>query len=166
MLFHPFSPLYNEESKILVLGTFPSVLSRKNSFYYGNPQNRFWKVIAKIGQSSVPCNIYDKKELLLQNHIALWDIVKSCNICGSNDATIKDVTFNDIFSLLKKTKIKAIFANGNKANELLEKYKAQNILADFQGIYFNVLPSTSSANAKWSEEKLIEKWKDELKKVL
>ena len=109
---HTFEPVYDEYSEILILGTFPSVKSRENNFYYGHPQNRFWKVIANINNVPVPESIDEKRKLLLDLHIAIWDVVASCSISGSSDSSIKDVTANDISKLLKDTNIKTIYGNG------------------------------------------------------
>ena len=151
---HTFNPIYNQESKILILGTFPSVKSRETNFYYGHPRNRFWKIIAALVNSNIPITVEEKKNLLLENHIALWDVIKSCNITGSEDASIKSVIPNDFTDIMKKTKIEKIYANGNKAYELYMKYVYPDIKREIKK-----LPSTSPANAGYSLEKLVEKWK-------
>lgn len=156
-LCHTFGPVYDNESKVLILGSFPSVKSRETGFYYGHTQNRFWKVIAAILNCKVPQTIDSKKVMLLQNHIALWDVVKSCNIEGSSDSSINCVIFNDIGSLVRKTNIKAVFANGGKAWALLEKYYATlPKLAD--KMHLQQFPSTSPANAAWNIERLLSVW--------
>lgn len=101
-LTHTFEPVYNADSEILILGTFPSVKSRQQHFYYGHPQNRFWKVLAAVTGDVLPTTIEEKKAFLLRNHIAVWDVIKSCSIIGSSDSSIKDVVPNDIAGLLKK----------------------------------------------------------------
>lgn len=152
-LTHTFDPVYSQDSKILVLGTFPSVKSREMNFYYGHPQNRFWKVIAEVTKSGVPETIEEKKALLLANRIAVWDVIKSCDIIGSSDSSIKNVVVNDIAGLLKKTNIKTIVANGATAERLYNMYALSQT-----GIEIVKMPSTSPANAAWSLEKLCVEW--------
>ncbi len=151
---HTFSPVYDEHSEILILGSFPSVKSREQGFYYGHPQNRFWKVIASICNQEVPKTIEEKKEMLLKNHVAIWDVIDSCDIIGSSDSSIKNVIPADIVGLLKKTNIKKIFANGKTAGKLYEKFSKKTT-----GIEVVILPSTSPANAMFSLERLITEWK-------
>ena len=151
---HTFEPIYNEHSKILILGSFPSVKSRENQFYYGHPQNRFWKVLANIFTCEAPITIEEKKKLLLKNGIAIWDVIASCSIIGSSDTSIKDVVVNDFAEILTKSQIKKIYVNGAKAYELYHKY-AENKT----GIKAIKLPSTSPANAAWNLEKLCNAWK-------
>ena len=148
-LTHTFEPVYNADSEILILGTFPSVKSRQQHFYYGHPQNRFWKVLAAVTGDVLPTTIEEKKAFLLRNHIAVWDVIKSCCIIGSSDSSIKDVVPNDIAGLLKKTKIRIIAGNGNKACELYEKYCQEHTKAEIRR-----LPSTSPANAAWDFDRL------------
>lgn len=150
---HTFEPVCDKNSEILILGTFPSVKSRENNFYYGHPQNRFWKVIAGITGSSVPETIEEKKELLLENHIAIWDVIESCTITGSSDSSIKDVTVNDIGALIEDSHICAIYGNGAKACELYDRYVKEQT-----GIEIVKLPSTSPANAAFRLERLCEEW--------
>jgi len=150
-------PVYNKESKILILGTFPSVKSRENQFYYGHPQNRFWKVIAAITKSSLPKTVEEKKELLLMHRIALWDVIKSCRIIGSSDSSIRDVTVNDLSIILKAADIQRIYANGGKAYELYKKYAYEQTKRTIEK-----LPSTSPANAKWSIEQLCMEWGEKI----
>lgn len=152
---HTFAPVYDENSRILILGTFPSVKSRENHFYYGHPQNRFWKVTAALTNSPVPGSIGEKKEMLLAGHIAVWDVIASCRIEGSSDSSIRDVVPNDIAGLLRKTDIRAVFCNGGKAYELYEKYCRQQC-----GREAIKLPSTSPANAAWSLERLTMSWRE------
>ncbi len=157
-LTHTFEPIYNKDSRILILGSFPSVKSRENHFYYGHPQNRFWKVIACVTGKPVPVSIEEKKELLLNNHIAIWDVIASCSIQGSSDSTIRDVVVNDFTQILRESKIQTIYVNGNKAYELYHKYAESTT-----GIPAIKLPSTSPANAAWSVERLCGDWKQILK---
>ena len=150
---HTFEPVYDRNSKILILGTLPSVKSRENNFYYGHPQNRFWKMIAAITGSEIPMTVDDKKKMLLENNIAIWDVIKSCHISGSSDSSIKDVTVNDIHGLLEKSNITTIIANGTKAYELYMKYAFDSTKKEIIK-----LPSTSPANAACNFEKLVEIW--------
>ena len=158
-VIHTFEPVFDQDSKILILGSLPSVKSRENQFYYGHPQNRFWKVISAIYHEELPNTIEEKKNLLLKNHIALWDVIASCDIAGSADSSIKNVTGNDMCVILNHAKINRIYVNGGKAYELFVKYCKQ----DNQPPLIK-LPSTSPANATWSLERLTEAWKKELQK--
>lgn len=153
MEVHPIKPIYNEKSKILILGSFPSVKSREECFFYAHPANRFWRVIAKICGEGVPKTIEEKTRLILGNNFAVWDVIHSCEIVGSSDSSIKNVQPNDLTMLIKNSEIKHIFVNGKKAEALYNKY-----LREQTGIDGVVLPSTSPANAAWSEEKLAEYW--------
>lgn len=153
---HTFKPIYNKESKILILGSIPSVKSRENNFYYGHPKNRFWNLIAKIYNVKIPITIHEKEALILNNNLAIYDVIKSCDIEGSSDSSIKNVKINDINSIIQSSNIKKIIFNGNKAYELYNKYEKNK----FKNIA--CLPSTSPANAKFSFEKLFELWSKEL----
>ena len=119
---HEFEPVWNKDSRVLVLGTFPSVKSRQQKFYYGHPQNRFWKVTAALLGRRVPDTVEEKKRMLLEGHIAVWDVIDSCDIEGSSDSSIRNVKANDIGGLLGRTSIQAVFANGDKAYQLYLKY--------------------------------------------
>lgn len=154
---HPFKPIYNKNSKILILGSFPSVKSRKDNFYYAHPQNRFWRVLAKIFNENIPVSIEEKKKILLENNIAIWDVIKSCKIVGSSDASIKEPIINDINELIKTTNISCIYFNGNKAYDIYMRY-----FVNKPNIPHEVLPSTSPANAVWSFEKLYDYWYDKI----
>ena len=154
MVVHPISPIYDKDSEILILGSFPSVKSREEGFFYGHPQNRFWKVVAAVCGEDVPQGIEEKKAFLLRNHIALWDVIKSCEIVGSSDASIQNVTANDLEVILNAAAIRAIFVNGQTAFRYYKKY----IEPDLQRPA-GCLPSTSPANAAWSVERLVETWK-------
>lgn len=158
MIVHPISPIYNEYSEVLILGSFPSVKSREEGFFYGHPQNRFWKVMAGICNAPVPESIDEKTKLILDNHFALWDVIHSCEITGSADSTIKNVQPNDLSEILEKANIKRIFVNGRKAEGLYKKYIEKQV-----GIKAVCLPSTSPANASWSQERLLEYWKGIMK---
>ena len=157
---HDFEPVFDENSKVLKLGTFPSVKSRENQFYYGHPQNRFWKVIAGLTESEVPQTIEEKKKLLLEHGIAIWDVIESCDIIGSSDSSIKNVVPADIERVVANSKIQNIYANGGTAKKLYEKYSQKKTGREIIG-----LPSTSPANAAYSLERLLECWQ-EVKKVL
>lgn len=152
-IIHPFEPVYRFDSKILILGTLPSVKSREQNFYYGHPRNRFWQVLAQIFSEKLPNTIDEKKRLLVRHQIALWDVIESCDIAGSSDSSIKNVTPADLQRIIKATKIKTIYANGRKAGELYNRYQKEST-----GLNITVLPSTSPANAKWTLDKLVKQW--------
>lgn len=151
--FHNIQPIYNSQSKILILGSFPSVKSREAQFFYHHPQNRFWKILEQLFDVSLK-SIDEKKEFLLSYHIALWDVIESCEIIGSSDSSIQNVVVNDIPRLLQNTHIDIIFTNGKKAHQLYQKYCLP--LTHKEDI---CLPSSSPANAVYSLEKLVEAWK-------
>ena len=158
MIQHPIPPLYNSSSEILILGSFPSVKSREAMFFYGHPQNRFWKVIAGVFGDSVPQTIEEKKHLILDHHLALWDVISSCEIEGSSDASIKNVTANDLSPIFQAASIDKILVNGKTAEKLYIQYIQPK--TQFPAI---CLPSTSPANAAWSLERLIDAWGKVLK---
>lgn len=151
---HPFDPLFDESSIILILGSFPSVKSRETGFYYGHPQNRFWRVMASLTSSPLPTTIEEKRKLMLKNHIALWDSISSCSIAGSSDSSIRSARPNDIGIILSSAPIKHIFCNGKASFNCYKRF-----IQPKTGIAAEALPSTSAANAAWSLEKLIEAWK-------
>ena len=142
---HTFGPVYDSESRILILGSFPSVKSREISFYYGHPQNRFWKLLSLLFNEEIK----DKKTFLLKHHIALFDVIESCDIIGSSDTSIRNVKPNDLSLIINNSKIETVYLNGSKAYELYKKY-----CADKYDIDAIKLPSTSPANAAYSIEKL------------
>ncbi|WP_294464532.1 DNA-deoxyinosine glycosylase [uncultured Anaerofustis sp.] len=152
MEYHNIKPVYDKNSKILILGSFPSVKSRETQFFYGHPQNRFWKVISSITNTKLPGTIEDKRKMLINNNIAVWDVIASCDIEGSSDSSIKNVIPNDLSAILKETNIKTIFLNGGTAYNLFKKYN--------KDLNMNIikLPSTSPANARYSLEMLINDW--------
>ncbi len=150
---HPFPPLYDENSKVLILGSFPSVKSREQMFFYGHPQNRFWKVVSCVFDTPTPVTIEEKSTFLHAKHIALWDVIAYCDITGSSDSSIKNVVANDLTIILKSANIKQIFVNGKTA----EKYYNKHI-RDTIGKEAVCLPSTSPANAGWSMDRLIDAW--------
>lgn len=160
MIVHPIPPLFDERAEILILGSFPSVKSREQGFFYGHPQNRFWKVISRICGEETPQCIEEKTRLILDHHFALWDVIHSCEITGSADSSIKNVQPNDLSEILEKTGIKQIFLNGKKAEALYNKY-----IKDHISVPSAVLPSTSPANASWSEDRLFEYWNEKIKSV-
>ena len=151
---HPFPALYDRDSRILILGSFPSVKSREQQFFYGHAQNRFWKVMAAVFEEPLPKDIPEKKAFLLRNHVALWDVIRSCTITGSSDASIRDAVVNDLTEILAEAPVRAIFVNGKTAEKLYLKYTAP-----VTGRPAVCLPSTSPANAAWNEERLIKSWR-------
>lgn len=157
---HTFGPVYNKNSKILILGSFPSVKSRELNFYYGHPQNRFWKLMSKIYNEEIGDEIDLKKQFLLKNNIALWDSLKSCEIKGSSDASITNVEINNIEELIKKSNISKIIFNGKAAYNLFVKNAD---MTKYSNLEIRILPSTSPANAAYSLDKLFDIWSIEFK---
>lgn len=151
---HPFPPVFDENSRVLILGSFPSVKSREVSFYYGNPQNRFWRVLAALFGGDVPSTVEEKRAFLLSHGVALWDVIASCDIVGSDDSSIKNALPNDIKSLVAKTRIERVFTNGGTANRLYRAHLEREV-----GIEAAALPSTSPANASYSLMRLVEAWR-------
>ena len=157
---HEFDPIFDENSEILILGTLPSVKSREQNFYYGHPQNRFWKVIAALFEEPVPERIPEKKDLLLKHHIALWDVIAECDIAGSSDSSIKNVVPAELSVILDHAPIRTIYANGAKAYDLYQKYTYPVTGRDIRK-----LPSTSPANAAFQMERLLGAWQEILEKT-
>ena len=153
MLNHTIDPVYDSHSKILILGSFPSVKSREQQFFYGHKQNRFWRVMAQVLDCAVPEDVTQKRAMLLTHHIALWDVIASCEITGSSDASIRDVQPNDLSRILSDADIRAIYTNGSKAYQLYQRY-----IFPQNGREAYLLPSTSPANAGYSFERLEEAW--------
>ena len=153
MIVHPIPPLFDKNSKILILGSFPSVKSREAGFFYGHPQNRFWRVTSGIFDEAVPLSIEEKKSFLLRNNIALWDVIHSCDIVGSSDSSIKNVVPNDLTEILRAADIRDIYVNGKTALKYYCKYTEPLIKRPAI-----CLPSTSPANAAWSVERLVDAW--------
>lgn len=151
---HEFEPVFDQNSRVLILGTFPSVKSRENNFYYGHPQNRFWKIISRLTDSEVPQTIEEKKKVLLEHGIAVWDVISSCEIVGSSDSSIRNVVPADLNRVLSQCEIRDIYANGGTAKRLYEKYSRKKTGREIIG-----LPSTSPANAAYSVDRLMEYWK-------
>ncbi|MBQ4507271.1 MAG: DNA-deoxyinosine glycosylase [Firmicutes bacterium] len=154
MLQHPFPPLWNADSKVLILGSFPSVKSREQMFFYGHPQNRFWKLLALLYSETAPQTVEEKKLLVLGHGLALWDSIASCEIKGSSDASITDVVPTDLRPILVGSRIERIYCNGTRSYDVYCKYQLPVL-----GIEAVKLPSTSPANAAWSMERLAEAWK-------
>nr|WP_329751637.1 DNA-deoxyinosine glycosylase [Clostridium sp. CM74B_53] len=152
-VIHPIPPVFDRNSKILILGSFPSVKSREGHFFYHHPQNRFWKTLAGVLDVPVPDTIDEKKTFLLSHRIALWDVIASCSIEGSSDSSIRDVVPNDLSVILSTADIRAIFCNGKTSWNYYRKYQEA-----VTGIPAVSLPSTSPANAAWSLEKLKGAW--------
>lgn len=150
---HPFPPLFDENSRTLILGSFPSVKSREVRYYYGHPQNRLWKLIAALYEEDVPSSNEEKKNLILSHNLALWDSIKSCTITGSSDSSVKDVVPNDLSVILDNSKVDRIFCNGALPFKIYMKY-----IYPTTGIEAVKLPSTSPANAAFSLERLISEW--------
>ncbi len=154
MINHSIPPVYDGNSRILILGSFPSVASREAEFFYGHKQNRFWRVLATVFDTDVPESTEEKKIFLIKHGIALWDVIGSCDITGSSDSSIKNVVPNDISMILDNADIKNIYVNGKTALKYYNKYIRNNIRRDVI-----CLPSTSPANAAWTLDKLITAWK-------
>ena len=153
-VLHPFPPLFDENSRTLILGSFPSVKSREQCFFYGHPQNRFWKLTAMLFDEEVPQSIEEKKRLIIRHNLALWDVVHSCTITGSSDSSIKNVVANDLSPILNGSRVDRIFTNGALAHKLYMKH-----IFPQTGIEAVKLPSTSPANASYSLDRLSEYWK-------
>ena len=152
-IHHPIAPVWNQDSRILILGSFPSVKSREQMFFYGHPQNRFWRVLSAIFEDKCPQTIEEKRTFLLYHGIAVWDVVASCEIEGSADSTMKHVSVNDLTPILDGADIRQIYVNGKTAQKYYIKYTQPQI-----GREAVVLPSTSPANASWGLDRLIEAW--------
>lgn len=159
--YHNISPVYDKNSKVLILGSFPSVKSREVQFFYGHPQNRFWKVLSAVLGCECPVTTEEKKAMLLSHNIAVWDVIGSCEITGSSDASIRSVVPNDIAALVAKTSVTAIFANGATSYNMYKRY-----CRDAVGMEAVGLPSTSPANASYSLERLTAEWSSQLLSVL
>lgn len=149
---HPLNPIYDKNSKVLILGSIPSIKSRELGFYYGHPNNRFWKILERVYNEEIPTDKKGKISFLKSHHIALFDVLKSCEINSSSDSSIKNPVPNDLKKIMEETNIKTVFTTGRKAYQLYQQYcyKMTNIKA----IY---LPSTSPANCKKGIEQELEK---------
>ena len=153
MVVHPIPPVFDRRSRILILGSFPSVSSRETGFFYGHPRNRFWMVLASVLGGNVPGSIEEKKAFLLRNRVAVWDVIRSCDIVGSSDTSIRNVTVNDLNVILREADIRAVFTNGKTAFGYYRKYVEPMIRRSAVA-----LPSTSPANAAWDLDRLTEEW--------
>ena len=161
MTVHPIAPVFDANSRILILGSFPSVRSREVGFYYGHPQNRFWRIISEICGETLTDDKEYKKSLLLKNGIALWDVIGSCEIVGSSDTSIRNVKVNDISKITYAADIKAVFLNGKTAEKYFIKYISDQIKTEH-----HTLPSTSPANAAYSYERLLVIWRENLSRYI
>ena len=150
---HPFAPVWDDHSRVLILGSFPSVRSRQIGFYYGHPQNRFWPLMARLFGESVPKTTGERRAFALRHGIALWDSIESCLITGSSDASIRQAKPNDIAGLIRQSGIQRLYCNGQQAYKLYQKYCAETC-----GLTAIPLPSTSAANAAWTMERLADAW--------
>ena len=152
-ILHPIPPTWNGESEILILGSFPSVKSREMAYFYGHPQNRFWKVMSVLFDESIPETAESRRAFLLRRHIAAWDVIAACRITGSSDSSIRDAEINDLRPILEGAPIRQIFTNGKTADRLYRRYALPTT-----GRAAICLPSTSPANAAWSLDRLTEAW--------
>ncbi|MCD8221241.1 MAG: DNA-deoxyinosine glycosylase [Clostridiales bacterium] len=154
VVFHEFGPVYDETSRVLVLGTIPSPKSREQGFYYGHPRNRFWKILSAVWEEEEPVTVEDRRAFVLRHHIALWDVLASCRIRGASDASIRDAVPNDLKQVIQAAPIRAVFCTGTRAMDLYNRYCRASVGLD--GIR---LPSTSPANCAVSEAKLMEAYR-------
>lgn len=150
---HPFPPVVDAGCTTLILGSFPSVKSRENAFYYGHPQNRFWRMLAAIFGEDTPADVQAKKALLLRHGLALWDVIAQCEITGSSDASVKNAVPVDIAQVLDAAPIRRVICNGALAAKLYRRH-----LLAVTGIEAIAAPSTSPANAAWSLARLTAAW--------
>lgn len=157
MITHPIAPVFDGNSKILILGSFPSVKSREQMFFYGHPKNRFWKVLASVFDDTLPLTVNEKRAFLLKHGVAVWDVIASCDIIGSSDSSIRNVKPNDIEIILSAADIKAIFVNGKTAEKYYNKYLKEKVHREAV-----LLPSTSPANAKLTLENLANLWEKKI----
>lgn len=152
-----FAPVYDADSRVLILGSFPSPKSREDGFYYGHPQNRFWPLLAALTGSEVPAARGEKIKLLLTHHIALWDTVQSCVITGASDSSIREAVPNAVEEVLRCAPVEAVFCNGGASWTLYRRY-----ILPRTGVEAIRLPSTSPANAAWSFDRLEREWRHAL----
>ena len=156
---HGFGPYYDEDSEILILGSFPSVKSREQQFFYGHPMNRFWPLMAKLFQKPEPKTIDEKKVFLRSCHIALYDVIEECEIKASSDASIKNPVVSDLPGIISHTRVTRILLNGKKAGDLFKRYQLTTLN---ECTSYAVLPSTSPANAATSMDELLRVWGEEI----
>lgn len=154
---HPFAPVVDDACHTLILGSFPSVKSRADGFYYAHPQNRFWRMLSSIYDEPLPDTIAEKTQLLLRHHLALWDVISSCEIEGSSDASVRQVIPVPITQITETACITRVLCNGKLAGSLYQTH-LQPILR----IEPHILPSTSPANASWTLPRLMECWRPAL----
>ena len=152
MIQHPFDPVIDQDSRVLILGSFPSVISRRDAFYYGHPQNRFWKVLSAVYHQPLPVDIAEKRALVLGHQLALWDVIASCDIQGSSDASIKNAMPSDLWSVVKRYPIRRVILNGSRAAALYQSFFGDLHLPTL------TLPSTSAANARFTLAALVDIW--------
>ena len=152
-IIHPIPPVFDEHSRVLILGSFPSVKSREAAFFYGHPQNRFWRLMALLFEAEVPLTVEEKTHLVLTHRLALWDTIHSCTITGSSDSSIRDVVPNDLSVILNNSRVDRVFCNGAASYKLYQKY-----IYPQTKLHAAQLPSTSPANAAWSMERLQKAW--------
>lgn len=150
---HPFPPLFDSESRSLILGSFPSVKSREEMFFYGHPQNRFWRLIAALYGEDTPSTVEEKTALILRHRLALWDSIQSCTITGSSDSSVRDVVPNDLSVIFENSRVDRVFCNGALSHKMYMKY-----IYPRTGIAAVKLPSTSPANAAFGMERLLQAW--------
>ena len=153
-IVHPIPPLYDENSRVLVLGSFPSIKSREAMFFYGHPQNRFWRLLALLCGEPEPKTVEEKKRLALSHGVAMWDSIHSCTIVGSSDSSVRDVVPNDLSVILENSRVEKIYCNGALSHRMYMKHIYPNT-----GIAAVKLPSTSPANAAFSLDRLAKCWK-------
>ncbi len=153
-IVHPFGPLYDARSELLILGSLPSVKSREQNFFYGHPQNRFWPLLAALFGEAAPATVEEKRALALRHHIALWDTIYSCDIVGSSDSSIRSVVPTDLRPILEESGLRRIYCNGRTSGLYYARYQEKVL-----GIPATVLPSTSPANAAWTMERLTDAWR-------
>lgn len=153
-IVHPIPPLYNASSRVLILGSFPSVKSREAAFFYGHPQNRFWRLLARLFDEEPPVTTEQKRLLALRHHIALWDVIHSCTIIGSSDSSVRDVVPNDLSVIFENSAVERVFCNGALSHRLYRQYIYPETRIDAVR-----LPSTSPANAAFSIERLEQSWR-------
>ena len=150
---HPIPPTWDRDSEILILGSFPSVKSREIGYFCGHPQNRYWRVLAVVFEDVCPATNEEKRAYLLRHHVAAWDVIASCEIAGSSDSSIRNVTANDLSIILEGADIRQIYCNGQTSYRLYNRY-----LLPVTNRPAVCLPSTSPANASWNMERLTEAW--------
>lgn len=153
-IVHPLKPFYRPDSKILILGSFPSVKTREMGFFYGHPQNRFWKVLAILFQEDKePLTIQERKDFLARNKVALYDVIYECDIRGSADSSIRNAKPTNLKKIVDSSSIDRIFSNGQLSGKMYRKYQEKTL-----GMKTQVLPSTSPANARYRLDDLVEAW--------